>query len=165
MCNSNFLDSKNKSNSSWLWQGILKCKDLVLKGACFIIGNNNEVYVWKDPWIRKLKGFTPRERETSPPEIIIVAQLIDPSSWEWNVDLLHSLFDQQSVEAILSIHIPNASTDDKLIWCPNQSGQFSVKFAYITNQFQRLSSYTGNSTDEWNSFWNTKIHERHKVFL
>lgn len=37
------------SKASWVWQGITQCKDLVLKGACLMIGNGVGIDIWEDP--------------------------------------------------------------------------------------------------------------------
>jgi hypothetical protein len=59
-----------------------------------------------------------------------VANLLLASSQSWNVDLLHDLFDPQSVQNILSIHFPHTRFEDKWTWAPSPSSTFLVKSAH-----------------------------------
>lgn len=36
-------------NSSWIWADVMKCKNLIHKGAIFSINNISDILIWKDP--------------------------------------------------------------------------------------------------------------------
>lgn len=45
-----FLETQKSSQASWLWQGILKTKDILTQGSCFVVGDGINIDLWKDPW-------------------------------------------------------------------------------------------------------------------
>ena len=76
--------------------------------------------------------------------------------------MLESLFDRQSVNAILQISIPIHPRPDKLVWIPEPKGQFTVK---STVKIQNPPTDDLNILVPWNKFWKLQIHERLKMFL
>ena len=93
----------------------------------------------------------------------MVSQLIDHAQHQWNTSLVQDTFDQQSAQAILNIHIPLRFRPDKLIWTPNNKGNFTVKSAY----WSALDSdnYLPQSNLPWKRLWNLKAPERMKMLL
>lgn len=59
MCHEQFRYQNAKQGSSWIWQGIVNCKDLVAKGACVSIGNDVGINIWEDPFIPWVEDFIP----------------------------------------------------------------------------------------------------------
>lgn len=47
--NTNFLSSPILTMSSWLWKGILKCRNVVTKGACWSISSGSSINIWDSP--------------------------------------------------------------------------------------------------------------------
>ena len=43
--NSNFLSSKSPTNASWLWKGILNCRYVVEKGACWSVSTSSHLNI------------------------------------------------------------------------------------------------------------------------
>jgi hypothetical protein len=77
---------------------------------------------------------------------------------------LGDLFDADSVQSILSIHIPTIRSFDKWIWAPSSSGTFSVRSA------QEISSSPGTRSppfgpDTWHALWSLKLQARLKHLL
>jgi hypothetical protein len=46
-------------SASWLWKGILKCRAVVQKGACWAASIGTFINIWNDPWIPTLPNFKP----------------------------------------------------------------------------------------------------------
>ena len=46
-----WLRSKATRHASPIWKAIKKAREVVWKGACFIIGDGESVDVWLDPWV------------------------------------------------------------------------------------------------------------------
>lgn len=66
-----------------------------------------------------------------------VWELKDPVSEDWNLNLLKSIFTNDSASAILKIRWPsNNGEGDKLLWKDKNSGAFSVKSSYDLNFFE-----------------------------
>lgn len=64
------LNAKYKVREGWLnsgtiqkafpiWKGIEKARDVLSRGACYMIGNGQKVRVWEDPWMPWLENFKP----------------------------------------------------------------------------------------------------------
>jgi hypothetical protein len=164
--NYSFLEAPFKSDASWIWKGILKHRKVVMNGACRAISSGLNLNVWSSPWIPSLPNFkpTPNPALIFPPNMII-SDLILPLSRNWNIPLLHHLFDASSVQQILNIHLPSTSGLDRWIWAPSPSGQFSVKSAHeIIIQNTSLRPAPLNHAD-WDSLWSLKLQHRLKHLL
>ncbi|PKI45054.1 hypothetical protein CRG98_034555 [Punica granatum] len=80
----------------------------------------------------------------------------------WNIPLLTTLFEQDTVHNILKIHLSQADFEDSATWTPSSSGKHSVKSFYLTDQHNRFQDH---SDIVWKAIWNLKIHERFKLHL
>jgi len=92
----------------------MKNREVVELGACISISNGLNIDVWNSPWIPTLSNFKPRPNVNLlelPP--FTVAELILPGVRSWNLQLLYDLFDPNSVQNILNIHIPQVTSLDK----------------------------------------------------
>ena len=49
--NGSFWQTSQRGSDSFIWRGILKARDIVSKGACFLVGDGTTIDVWKSPWI------------------------------------------------------------------------------------------------------------------
>uniref|UniRef100_A0A2N9HA44 RNase H type-1 domain-containing protein n=1 Tax=Fagus sylvatica TaxID=28930 RepID=A0A2N9HA44_FAGSY len=157
------LRSKYKVTESWLkealrkyasnaWRAVERMKSLIVKGACFLVGDGLSIDIWKEPWVPWLPKFTPKptahSNNTQP---MTVAELIDPICRCWNETKLNELFDATSISTIKRISIPTTLTKDKLVWILEPKGNFSVKL--------------GEAVKGWKDLWKLKIHERLKMAL
>ena len=103
-------------NTSPLWKAIEKLHEVVLKGACFIVGDGASIDMWKDPWVPWLEGFTPTPRDPNIPKTPMkVSNPIDPMNRKWKFDVLKSLVDLCSLNAILQVIVPARAQQDRLI--------------------------------------------------
>jgi hypothetical protein len=163
---SDFLNTAFNPTSSWMWKGLMKARAVVEKGACLAISNGQHVNIWTSPWVPTCSSFRPNPN----PNLVglpdfHVDELIDPINRSWNVSLLHDLFDIDSVIQIQKIHIPQLVDNDRWIWTPAVSGQFSVKSAHEVvslNSHNRTSPF---SPEIWNCLWGLKLQHRLKHLL
>jgi hypothetical protein len=167
------LRSKYKVTDSWLkeeprkfsshtWRAVERMKNLITKGACFLIGNGGSIDIWKEPWVPWLPGYIlrPKSLTTNYP-LLKVADLINPINNCWFEEKLLKLFDEESINAIKRIVIPAAPSLDKLIWILDAKGKFSVKSAFNINHAP------AQIVDEslWSQLWKLKIHDRYKLLV
>ncbi|KAK9988117.1 hypothetical protein SO802_028356 [Lithocarpus litseifolius] len=122
--------------ASPIWKAIEGVKNIIVRGSCYRIGNGAGISVWHDPWVPWINGFRTLPKHGNVEQTpLMVSQLIDQESFAWKTSLIKDLFDPESAEAILSIHLPTTSRPDKLIWLQNPNRKFSVKLAYqLTTQ-------------------------------
>ena len=150
-------------NSSPIRRAIEKGKNLIVKGACFMVGNGENISVWKDPWVPYLEDFKPIPRDASSQvRPLMVSNLIDPQTRVWKQDVLGQLFTLSSIEAINKIVFPWIPRPDKLVWVKEPIGDFSIKSAYKLSQEPPTTS---NEDVEWDKIWKLKVHERTKMFI
>ena len=117
--------------TSPIWKAIEKAREVVRKGACFIIGDGELVDVWLDPWVPWIDGFIPSPKEESIVQSEMkVALIIDQDLHTWKTSMVLDIFNPIFANAILSIPIPSRLSPDKLMWILDSKGLFLVKFAY-----------------------------------
>lgn len=101
-----------------------------MKGARWRVGNGESIGVWSDAWLPS----DDHPRILSPTvdgfEEARVADLIDLNSRQWDIDLLHGLFNPHEVSLVKNIPICSGDIEDKLIWPFTPSGQYSVQLGY-----------------------------------
>lgn len=113
---------------SYTWRSMIRGLRALEKGIIWRIGDGSQVRIWEDPWIPA--GFSRRPR-TPRGNIILsrVAELIDPISGTWDVQLVRDLFWEEDVTNILAIPT-HTDRDDHVAWHFDSKGVFLVKSAY-----------------------------------
>ena len=159
-----WLRTEAARHASPIWKAIEKAREVVRKGACFIIGDGESVDVWLDPWVPWIDGFTPSPKDKSIVQSEMkVAQLIDQDHRAWRTAIALDTFNPISANVILSIPIPARPSPDKLMWIPDSKGLFSVKLAYKKLLPSTLSQDTIGIN--WAKLWKIRVPERIKMFL
>jgi hypothetical protein len=55
-----FLVAQVNPQSSWIWKGLLKNRNVLEKGACWSVSMGDRIHVWNSPWIPLMPHFKPR---------------------------------------------------------------------------------------------------------
>ncbi|XP_023912636.1 uncharacterized protein LOC112024225 [Quercus suber] len=159
-----WLRADPSKSASPIWRAIEQAKKVIIKGACYAIGDGSNIDVWKDPWVPWIEGFIPTPRVATYNLLpILVSHLIATDMHCWKSSLIHELFDPSSAQAILSMPVLVTPTPDKLIWIPESKGCFSVKSAYHT--IRTLSNPPHPTDTDWKKLWKLKMPEKTKMFL
>ena len=45
-------------STSLVWKAIEAVKKIIIKGACYLIGDGASINVWLDPWVPWIQDFT-----------------------------------------------------------------------------------------------------------
>ena len=159
---SDWMHRDPPKNASKTWKAIEGLKSLIMKGACFIVGDGAVIDIWKDPWVPWLPNFFPQPKYETINERLVVSCLINQSTRTWNVYKLKELFDEVSVKTITKIQIPYSPRPYRLVWILDPKGRFSVKSAFNCNQ-SNLETFVADLT--WNRLWKLNMHERLKMFI
>lgn len=94
----NFFEHQIPQGASGVWRGIVSAKEAVSRGACYSLGNSLAFNPWRSPWVPGIKGHMPQLRDgVDRRAFCCVAQLWDDEVNDWNVQLLNTLCDSESV--------------------------------------------------------------------
>uniref|UniRef100_A0A2N9IMG3 CCHC-type domain-containing protein n=1 Tax=Fagus sylvatica TaxID=28930 RepID=A0A2N9IMG3_FAGSY len=111
------FESFNEAMIAKLAWGIEGVKSTLVKGACRLGGSGVSILVWNDPWIPSLPNFCPHPRDgLLDQQCLSVSQLMNLDKSRWDLDVLKSLFEPDSVRAILNIPRWNPNHPNKWIW-------------------------------------------------
>ncbi|XP_060965624.1 uncharacterized protein LOC133034538 [Cannabis sativa] len=141
------------------WKSVVRAIPILKKGACKVVVSGKDTKVWEDPWIAHKKDLCPRANGSSTCEVDKVAELlIDNGSW----NILNSLFDKETVSAILKGGNLSGQGDDRWIWTSENNGKFTSNSAYLALAVDRTPT-CDVAPSLWNKLWNCKIIERMKT--
>ena len=68
---------------------------------------------------------------------------------EWNLELLTSICDPESYEAIKKVRWPQVVREDKILWLGNKAGLFLVKSSYLLS---KKDCFESNASPLWGKF-------------
>lgn len=126
---SNFLDASLGNNPSFVWRSIWEAKNLVKAGARWMIGSGSNINITNQPWLHD--EVNPYISSTSPSfEDNSVDALMVPNERRWDEDIIRDLFNERDQQCILNTPIRQSQAEDKLFWCKENNGLYSVKSAY-----------------------------------
>ena len=92
------------------------------------VGDGNNLHIWQDPWLLRgvfRRPITPRGACL----LTYVSELINPSYWDWDVELVKRIFWEEDVKVILALPV-HEGRDNLIAWHYDNYGRFSVKSAY-----------------------------------
>ena len=73
---------------------MLGIKHLIAKAACLLVGNEDSIRTWSDPWILDLPSFTPTPKvDTNSDIALVVSQFLTPNRSSWDISKLRLLFE------------------------------------------------------------------------
>lgn len=150
-------------------------KDIVEKGARWVIGNGKRVHIWEDRWIPTPDSFKVVSPRSPSNERVMISSLIDKDRRSWDVAKVNNTFLPFEAQVILGIPISPRLPKDSLIWAWTPNGRFSVKSAYRVAQRcvqqSRFKVERGESSDGsrlkalWKLIWNLDCPNKVKHFM
>lgn len=165
------LQASLKNGSSFNWQSIMKGLEVFKRGYIWRIENGTNVNIWTDPWVPSSpyrKVITPRGQTL----ISKVYDLIEPSSGQWDENLISSIFNPVDVWRIMQIPLHTEGFDDFIAWHPDRRGIFSVRSAYKIEWMHKyrahantLASPGGSATPAvWSMLWKLTVPSKISIF-
>jgi len=163
------LEVPESNVGSYAWRSILKGRDVLLKDARWRVGNGETIGVWLDAWLsshehpRILTPMVVGFKEAR------VADLIDPSTRQWDSNMLQGLFTPNEVELIKSIPLCSSSMEDKMAWPYPSLGQYIVQSGYRFLTIEDSSNHSivrsNLNVGVWKLIWGLSIPNKVKNFL
>lgn len=146
---------------SWIWGSITKCIALLKAGCCYQVGATTDTRTRFDPWLPNFTSFRPPSNISIPPQLYFVRDLMMDSGQQWNSERIRRIFPPHISTHIL--HTPILTTEqDRLIWTPSTTGEFSVKSAYKTLIQHRIPRTVHGI---WKFIWKPHFHGHHNTLL
>ena len=153
---SGVLDALRGFDPSFSWRSLWGAKSLLLEGLIWRAGNGWNIRTLHDKWITKDGNFISPSLMDAAGGDLLVGDLIDHEQMQWRVDMIRNTFDQSSVEAILSIPLPNRDSEDRLYWWANNNGWYSVRSGYwcaLNDPEQVNNTNDGDERALWQKIW------------
>ncbi|KAG6730953.1 hypothetical protein I3842_01G105500, partial [Carya illinoinensis] len=113
--------------SLYLWKSLHQSIPLVEECLIWRVGDGTRIRIWKAKWLNRPSTHMIQSPMSVLSKNSIVADLIDPHSRWWKVDLLHAIFQQEDIKEIMRLPVSIFPTADKLIWKGTVNGHFSVR--------------------------------------
>ncbi|RWR72557.1 ribonuclease H [Cinnamomum micranthum f. kanehirae] len=148
-----FLSAELDSNPSFIWKSIWSARFVIQKGCIWRIGCGSRINVWKDPWLKDDSNLKIATSVIPGLESLTVSDLWIPHCREWDVELLHELFEPRNIAVILSIPLGNGSQQDRLIWHFDKEGSYTVKSGYRCILADDNAEIQGNYNEMWRKLW------------
>lgn len=158
-----FMTTNIGSSPSYVWRSVFEAQSLIKQGSSCRVGNGQSLPILNVPWLPDVND--PYVHSTS--EAIMnekVSSLMVMGESNWDVDLIHDLFDDRDAALILSIPLNN-STADNWYWKGEKLGIYSVKSAYLILQETSSIGQDDENSGFWRKLWNLKIPPKIKIFL
>lgn len=166
------LNCELKKGSSIVWQSIWAGIQTFKKGCIWRVGDGEKINIWTDCWIPNSgsrKVITVRGNRV----LSKVSELIDPSSDEWDEQLIRDNFWHIDAKRILQIPLFHQVTEDFVAWQLTRNGIFSVRPAYYKQWEETYfgdnsaaGGYGGSAPHPvWRKLWNLKLVEKIKIFV
>lgn len=138
------LEARQDTGSSFIWLGIWEAKEILKKGFRWVLGNGEEIRVFKDPWLKGKSNFCVEYNHLNIVRNDKACQYFRPNSKDWDVQKVQHDFHSNDIEFVLQTRIPQHDIKDRLVWMGSTHGQYTVKSGYqfwtsqITNTVEEL---------------------------
>lgn len=163
--NSNVLKASKECKSSFIWSGIWTAKKELCKGFRWVIGNGENIVATRDPWLRRKSGFGVEDSLYYKGRSEVVSSLFLPNEKRWNEALIRQSFLPVDTEAILSVHIPQRDTRDKIAWTGSNNGVYSAKTGYQYWYNLKFGNANIHQSNRWKRVWSLRLPYKVKVFI
>lgn len=127
---SNPIELSKASNPSYVWRSLMAAQPLLKAGLRRTIGTGQSTLVWSDSWLPSTPARPPIPRGPSFKPSLRVAELFDPTTREWKLELLHELFTPEDIPLIQGLRPTRAPRPSNYCWNLTKSGVYSVKSGY-----------------------------------
>jgi ribonuclease HI len=141
------------------------------RGHIWRVGNGRSINIWKDHWI---PGNLSRKIDTVRGHNLLrtVEELINPTTGQWDEELIRDTFHPLEVQKILEIPISPNLEEDFVAWHKTRTYIFSVRSAYYTEWEHQFRIKIGRSDGQgssmnnpvWDILWQLRVPAKIKIF-
>ena len=124
------MEAKEGYGGSYAWRSILKGREVIRRGAKWRVGNGESIKLWGDKLLPSLQNPSLQSPFIAELQNAMVSHLINPTTRQWDVQLLPNLFTQMEADLITQIPLGRTTSEDSLFWPYVQTGQYTTKSGY-----------------------------------
>ena len=163
-----FMEAPDNPSGSYAWNSLLKGREVLWRGACWRVGNEESIKIWEYPWLPSLEHPKILSPVIEGLHDATVDCLINPPNRSWDRNAITGFFAPLEVELILKIPFSPTNVEDKLIWPHVSNGVYTVKSGYQflaqEKEGPRPSSQSQAATSNvWRRIWGLSIPTRSKT--
>jgi hypothetical protein len=162
---SSLLDSNLGNNPSFTWRSIWRSRQVLLYGCRWSIGDGSNIKVMGEPWLRQEDGRWVTSPQNQGVYDLSLQHLMLPNSNHWDGEKIKSLFSDQEAKNILVVPLLNVVTEDKLVWCEERDGIYSVRSGYRKLMGERRLINRPRGGDGWGCLWKIQATPKAKHLL
>ncbi|XP_031106167.1 uncharacterized protein LOC116010798 [Ipomoea triloba] len=159
----NFLQAVIGSNPSYCWRSILAAQDILIRGCGIRIGDGKSTNIFNHPWLPDTTNPFVTTNFADSQVFDRVAELIDPATSDWNIQLINEYFNSRDVRLISQIPV-SMNHSDQWFWMKDLKGLYSVRNGYRELYGEAMQPDSCNFKS-WNQLWRLKIPPKIKNFI
>lgn len=128
--NCSIMEAREPRNALYAWKSILRCRDVIKRGAAWRIGSGNSVHIWGDRWLpgkfnnKIISPSIARDNTT------MASSLINQTNRVWKRELIELYCFDWEADIIKNIPLCRFIQDDVLIWPFSPNGEYTIQTGY-----------------------------------
>ena len=159
------MEAELGHNPSYVWRSLLAARDIIRAGSQWKVGDGRRIKVAVDKWLSHKPVFVGEDQTT-----MLVSELIDDDTGQWNRQKVHELFAPRTRCEILAMPLNATHRRDELVWKENRARRFLVKIAYqvalrLINQDGVEHSDARMDGKVWKTIWALKAPPKVRNFI
>jgi hypothetical protein len=162
---SSLLDSNLGNNPSFTWRSIWRSKQVLLYGCRWSIGDGSNIKVMGEPWLRREDGRWVTSPQNQGVYDLSLQHLMLPNAKQWDGEKIKYLFSDHEAKRILVVPLLNVVTEDKLVWCEERDGIYSVRSGYRKLMEEKKLLNRPRREEGWGCLWKIQAPPKAKHLL
>lgn len=139
----------------FIWRSVWESKSVLSAGLKWSVGSGENIKIYGQPWLGN--DSNPYIiSEPMPLENFKVSSLFYNGSRVWNIELIRDMFVARDQDCIINTKVHEQGSEDRLYWCKETSGVYSVRSAYRLLQAQKNLWQSRDNISFWRKVWRVK---------
>ncbi|XP_074346503.1 uncharacterized protein LOC141685290 [Apium graveolens] len=135
------LNAAKGSSSSFVWTGIWEAKDHLRKGFQWVVGDGEDIKIFKDPWLKGKRDLCVEDSHVNGVRNERVFCYFRPNRKDWDVQKVQQDFHDDNIRLILQTRIPQFMAKDRVAWMASCTWGYTFKMGYQYWSTQNTSEF------------------------
>lgn len=140
-------------------------KEKLKAGFSWILGNGNDIRIFRDPWLQSKRNFCVENDQSSVVRDERICNYFRSNSKVWDVNRVQQDFHQDDAQLILQTNIPQKEVKDRTAWVHTTTGTYTVKSGYQFWSQLNVTHTAETDAKGWNKLWNLNVPHKIRTFL